>query len=177
MTASGVSNNASGMSEAQKCKLVHAEYNACMAKCNGNPSRCTKQEQALRQCGERYSMGHRNARGGRPDETSVLGINYCIQEGIDLMQCAKSPTTDGCAKQFIKNEVIECNRPGGAELTASQVGGYSIAGSDSVKSRYLKGAEKLLGEVPPQRTAAQLSAACEAYAEANGIGEQKNTRF
>ncbi|KAF4694345.1 hypothetical protein FOZ63_023784 [Perkinsus olseni] len=157
MTASGVSNNASGMSEAQKCKLIHAEYNACMAKCNGNPSRCTKQEQALKQCGE------------------SLGINYCIQEGIDLMQCAKSPTTDGCAKQFIK--MRECNRPGGAELTASQVGGYSIAGSDSAKSRYVKGAEKLLGEVPPQRTAAQLSAACEAYAEANGIGEQKNTRF
>ncbi|EER15455.1 conserved hypothetical protein [Perkinsus marinus ATCC 50983] len=154
--ASSVSNN-SGVSEAQKCKLIHAEYNACMAKCNGNPSRCTKQEQALRQCGE------------------SLGINYCIQEGIDLMQCAKSPTQDGCAKQFIK--MRECNRPGGAELTVSQAGGYAMTGGDSAKSRYVRGAERLLGAVPPQRTAAQLSAACEAYAEANGIGEQKNTRF
>ncbi|KAF4678022.1 hypothetical protein FOL47_006973 [Perkinsus chesapeaki] len=157
MTAGGVSSNNSSTAEAQKCKLIHAEYNACMAKCNGNPSRCTKQEQALRQCGE------------------SLGINYCIQEGIDLMQCAKSPTKDGCAKQFVK--MRECNRPSGAELAVSQDGGYTVTGSEAAKSRYLQGAGKLLGTTPPKRTAAQLSAACEAYAEANGIGERKNTRF
>lgn len=51
----------------------------------------------------------------------------------------------------------ECNRPGGAELTVSQAGGYAMTGGDSAKSRYVRGAERLLGAVPPQRTAVIVS--------------------
>ncbi|CEM38166.1 unnamed protein product [Vitrella brassicaformis CCMP3155] len=80
----------------EQCEQLHKDYTACLSKSGRDPSKCRELETKVRTC------------------SRTLGLNFCIDEGLNLLFCAARPGPDVCAKEFIL--MRECNRPGGPEI-------------------------------------------------------------
>eukprot|EP00746_Dinoflagellata_sp_MGD_P163657 gnl/MRDRNA2_/MRDRNA2_91831_c0_seq1.p1 gnl/MRDRNA2_/MRDRNA2_91831_c0~~gnl/MRDRNA2_/MRDRNA2_91831_c0_seq1.p1 ORF type:complete len:138 (-),score=38.68 gnl/MRDRNA2_/MRDRNA2_91831_c0_seq1:116-529(-) len=123
------------------------DWDKCLNTSGRDPSRCGKQESALRAA------------------SKSAGVDCCIDETIALMQCtAKASAKDGCAAAFIN--MRECNRAGGRQLVADG-GGYAVAAGAG--KLFDPAAVSLTGSAPPLRTLDGMKKAGEEMLKAFGI--------
>mmetsp|Transcript_19537 Transcript_19537/g.55050 ORF Transcript_19537/g.55050 Transcript_19537/m.55050 type:complete len:172 (+) Transcript_19537:1-516(+) len=123
------------------------EWNACLAKSKGAPSRCEKLEKELAQM------------------SKFAGVECCISETVSLMRCTGSgKRSQGCSEEFLA--MRECNRSGGRELVKDGTA-YGIAPGKAAV--FNANAGMLVASTPPVRTLQGMREAGEDYAKSLGI--------